>query len=127
MPKPPKFRGVSYDNSSKWMTDRAPQIFVDPVEYESMDAVIDAYLKAGEYSVLKYLYKFDIPDHTKIKRITMRRKVLSLTRSRKHDDVIRLHLAGYRNCDICKELDAVKQYVSQVIKRYKAKERENAS
>lgn len=123
MPKPPKFRGVSYDNSSKWMTDRAPQVFVDKEEIDKMCAVIDGYLKAGEYSILKFLYKFDIPDHTKVKHITARRKALNLARSRKQDDVIALHLQGLRNCEICVKLNCVKEYVSQVVKRYKDSER----
>ena len=90
-----------------------------------MDAVIDAHLKAGEYSVLKFLHKFDIPDHTKVKRITARRKALNLARSRKQDDVITLHKAGLRNREICIKLNCVKEYVSQVVKRHKDKE--NAS
>lgn len=114
--------GRGYNNGGKWMTDRAPQVFVDPDEYASMDAMIDAYLKAGEYSVLKYLYKFEIPEHTKIKRITMRRKALNLARSRKQDDVIALHKAGLRNREICIKLNCVKEYVSQVVKRYKDKQ-----
>lgn len=120
---PIPLQGISrYDNTSKWMTDRAPQVFVDPEEYASMDAMIDAYLKAGEYSVLKYLYKFEIPEHTKIKRITMRRKALNLARSRKQDDVIALHKSGLRNREICIKLNCVKEYVSQVVKRYKDKQ-----
>lgn len=123
MPKPPKFKGVSYDNSSKWMTDRAPQVFVDQAEIDKMCAVIDGYLKAGEYSILKFLYKFDVPDHTKVKHITARRKFLKLARSRKQDDVIALHLKGLRNFEICVKLNCVKEYVSQVVKRYKDNER----
>jgi len=113
--------GRGYNNGSKWMLDRAPLTYVDPEEIANMDAVIDAYLKAGEYSVLKFLYKFDIPDHTKIKRITARRKALNLLRSRKQDDVIKMHKSGLRNKEICIKLNCSKEYVSQVIKRHKDK------
>ena len=123
---PPK--GTGYNNSSKWLTsDKAPAVYVDAETLENLDAVIDACLKAGEYSLLKYLHKFNIPDHTKVKRITARRKVLNLARSRKQDDVIALHKAGLRNREICIKLNCVKEYVSQVIKRYKDKENATTS
>ena len=123
---PPK--GTGYDNSSKWLTsDKAPTVYVDAETLENLDAVIDAYLKAGEYSVLKFLHKFDIPDHTKVKRITARRKVLNLARSRKQDDVIALYKSGLRNMEICIKLNCSKEYVSQVVKRYKDKKNATTS
>ena len=114
-----------YDNTSKWMTDREPNVFADQECVDEMIEVIDTLLKAGVYSVVKYLHRFDIKYHTKISYITKRRKKLDLARSLKQDEVIKMHLSGMRNFEISNELRCKKEYVSQTIRRYK--ERENVT
>lgn len=116
-PIPP--RGTGYDNTSRWLTDRAPMIFSSKEDIDEMIEIIDEKLISGEYSVLKYLSDFKMGEHTKIKHITIRRKALGLVRSRKMDDVIKLHLSGMKNFEICEKLNTAKEYVSMVVSRYK--------